>query len=126
MTRHAAIVAAVLAIAPAPARAEGPTALGADKSLHLVVGGAVAVLGYTFAAQLLDAPGLRTAIGGGLAIAAGGAKELWDLMGHGSAEWLDFAFDLLGAGVGLLVAVAIDLTVEHRLRRRQTLAALAR
>jgi hypothetical protein len=126
MARHAVIVAALIAATPARAHAEDATPLGADKSMHLVVGGAVAVFGYALAAQLLDGPGLRAAIGGGLALAAGGAKELWDLAGHGSAEWLDLAFDLLGAGVGLLIAVAVDLTLEHRQRRRRALAAFAR
>lgn len=125
MSRHAVIVAALIIGAPEPAQAEGAAPLGADKAQHLVVGGAVAVFGYVFAAQLLDGPGLRAAIGGGVALAAGGAKELWDLAGFGSAEWLDLAFGLLGAGIGLLVAVAVDLTVEHWRRRRRTLAALA-
>ena len=125
MPTHLVIVVALLALAPKPARAESSGALGADKPLHLAVGGAVAMFGYALAAQILDGPGPRSAIGGGLALAAGVGKEVWDLLGEGTAEWLDLAFGVLGAGLGLLVAVAVDLAFEHRRRQRRTLAALA-
>ena len=38
-----------------------------------------------------------------LALVAGLLKELWDLAGHGVAEWADLGADLVGIGAALLL-----------------------
>ena len=50
-------------------------------------------------------------MGGGLALSAGIAKELWDLSGHGDASWRDLTWDVVGTVTGLAVAAAIDWTI---------------
>lgn len=114
-----------LSIAPSSANAESGFDLGRDKAVHFGAGLGIASLGYALSAEFLDHPALRVAVGGGLALAAGGAKELYDLAGHGDADFWDFAFDVLGACVGVLIAFAIDRTIEHRTRRRRSSPALA-
>ena len=125
MPGRAVIVAVALALAAGPARAQDVGALGQDKALHLVVSAAVAGFGYTLAAQLFEPAWPRAVMGGGLALAAGIGKEVVDVLGAGSFDWLDLTFDLLGAGLGLLISVAVDVTFAHHRRRRRSLAAYA-
>lgn len=118
------LLLAALFLAPRSAGAETGFDLGSDKAIHFAAGLGIAGLGYILTAEFLDHPALRVAVGGSLALVAGGAKELYDLAGHGDADFLDFAFDVLGACVGVLIAYAIDRTIAHRVRRRRSSPAL--
>jgi uncharacterized protein YfiM (DUF2279 family) len=86
---------------------------GGDKALHFGVSLALASTGYWLGADLIGGSIAPWLLGGGLAVAAGVGKELWDLSGRGSADWWDLAFDLLGVAAGLLLAWGI-----HRVVRR--------
>ena len=88
--------------------------LGPDKALHFGLSAAIASGGYAASALFVDRPELRLAIGAGLALTAGAAKELWDLAGHGAPSWKDFTWDVIGAAVGALVSYALDRWVFSR------------
>jgi putative lipoprotein len=89
---------------------------GRDKKLHFLATSTVAVSGYGLAA-LDDQPRpVRLALGAGLALGVGLAKEGVDLIGPGDASHRDLAWDVVGAASGLLLAWAVDRIVEiwHR------------
>lgn len=82
--------------------------LGPDKALHFAFSAGIAGAGYASAALFADDIGVRLLVGGGLSLGAGAAKELFDLAGFGHPSWKDFAWDVVGAATGLLVAWLID------------------
>lgn len=53
------------------------------------------------------------ALGSGLAIGAGIAKEMLDLAGLGHPSWKDFTWDLIGTATGIGVALSIHLAVHE-------------
>jgi putative lipoprotein len=53
----------------------------------------------------------RLAVATGVALAAGLAKETWDLSGHGDASWRDLTWDVVGTTTGVLIAYAIDWAI---------------
>ena len=85
---------------------------GRDKALHFGVAGALAGIGYGVGTEIFDHRWQCAALGGGLAIGAGAAKELLDMTGLGDPSWRDFTWDVIGAVVGLGVAIAIDAVVR--------------
>jgi putative lipoprotein len=113
------LVAAIGAGAP-PARADDPDPwISRDKAFHFDVSAGVAAAGYGLsAAWIVDARWKALAIGGGLALAVGAAKELVDATGiaGGDPSWKDFTWDALGAVAGLALAWGVDLLlggVDH-------------
>jgi|SRR5580704_1860128 uncharacterized protein YfiM (DUF2279 family) len=83
-----------------------------DKAFHFDVSVGIAAVGYgVSAAWLVDARWKAIAIGGGLALAAGAGKEIVDATGvfGGDPSWKDFAWDAVGAVVGLAIAWGADL-----------------
>ncbi len=83
-----------------------------DKAFHFDVSAGIAAAGYgVSAAWLVDARWKALAIGGGVALAAGAAKELVDATGvfGGDASWKDFTWDAIGAAAGLAIAWGVDL-----------------
>lgn len=105
------LVSALLLACPLPALAEDSWT-GPDKVLHLGVSAAIASAGYGTSSLWLDRPG-RFAVGGGIALGAGVAKELWDLSGGGDPSWKDLAADVAGTVLGLAVAFAVDALIAH-------------
>jgi hypothetical protein len=107
----------MLAVAVALSLAAGPldtvTDLhGSDKVLHAGVCGAITLAGYG-AMAALDAPlAARIGAGAGAAIVAGLAKEGADAAGFGTPSLGDLAFDALGIGAGIGVALAVDAVVR--------------
>lgn len=79
-----------------------------DKALHFTLSAGLASAGYGGAALFTEHRGVRLAVGGGLALTAGAAKELADLAGLGSPSWKDFAWDAAGTGVGLFLSWLVD------------------
>ena len=65
-------------------------------------------MGYGGASLLTEDRRARLAIGASLSLLAGAAKELADLAGLGHPSWRDFAWDLAGNGVGLIVSFLLD------------------
>jgi putative lipoprotein len=90
-----------------------------DKAFHFDVSAGIAAAGYGLsAAWIVDARWKALAIGGGLALAVGAAKELVDATGiaGGDPSWKDFTWDALGAVAGLALAWGVDLLlggVDH-------------
>lgn len=82
--------------------------LGPDKALHCAFSAGIAGAGYAGTAFFTDDVGVRLLVGGGLSLGAGAAKELVELAGFGHPSWKDFAWDVVGAATGLLVAWLID------------------
>lgn len=108
--RWGLLVAAVLWLtAPTSAHATDPDPwLGRDKAVHFGVSATLALGGWAVGIPLFDEPPPRFVLGASLAITAGIGKELYDWAGHGRPSWRDFTWDLLGTGVGLLLAWMID------------------
>lgn len=108
----AALPVALMVLAPAEARAQGPAAdpwFGPDKALHFALSGAIAGAGYGTTAIFSESIPTRIAFGAGLAVTAGAGKELLDLAGYGDPSWKDFAWDLAGTAVGVGIAVTFDV-----------------
>ena len=123
----AALLTALALTVPSAARGEASAWLARDKALHVGASFLVTVAGYGAGATVFDcAPG-RLGVGTALGVAAGLAKELADLAGAGEPDWRDLAADLVGIGLGLLVAWAVDalLTGSAAACRRRPGPALA-
>ncbi len=85
---------------------------GRDKLLHFAASAGIAAGGYTAGAFAFDARYEALLLGGGLALAAGTAKELADLNGQGNASWRDFTWDLVGIVAGLGMSWGLDLALR--------------
>lgn len=81
---------------------------GRDKALHFGVSLALSAGGYAASSIWLDTRPERALAGGAFSLSLGAGKELWDLNGHGDPSWRDFTWDVVGTGVGLALAVAVD------------------
>ncbi|MDB4979280.1 MAG: putative lipoprotein [Myxococcales bacterium] len=106
---------------PTSARAADPQPdpwFGRDKALHFGASALIANVGYADAALATEDVRVRLAVGGGLALTAGVAKELWDLSGHGDASFRDLTWDVVGTATGLAVAAAIDWSIGKLRGRR--------
>lgn len=118
--RWAAAGGAAFALAfghPAAAEPAAPASVdswwGSDKALHFGFAAGLAAGGYAAGTALWSPPRWRAAaLGGGVAIGLGAAKEGWDALGHGDPSWKDFTWDVIGAVFGLAAAYAIDWAVR--------------
>jgi hypothetical protein len=73
-----------------------------DKLLHLIAGIVIAAaVGYLFG----------PAIGLAAGAIAGAAKEAWDHIDYGGANWPDFVATLIGAGAGAALITILQLTL---------------
>ena len=98
---------------PLSARAVDPDPwFGADKWQHFGVSAALAAGGYGAGAAWQLSTRDRWLLGGGVALAAGVGKELWDLSGAGTASWRDLTWDVAGLATGLLAAWLIDAALH--------------
>jgi putative lipoprotein len=114
MKRWVAVAAFVAANALSSAAfADDPDPwIARDKALHFDVSAGIAAAGYGVSAGwLVDARWKALAIGGGVALAAGAAKEVVDATGAfgGDPSWKDFTWDAIGVVAGLAIAWGIDL-----------------
>jgi putative lipoprotein len=107
----ALVLAATLSARPVRAADADPW-LGQDKALHFAVSAGIAAGGYAAGAALFDGRGKALLFGGGLAAAAGIAKETADLAGLGDPSWRDLAWDGIGLVTGLAVAWGLDLLIR--------------
>jgi putative lipoprotein len=83
-----------------------------DKAFHFDVSAGIAAAGYGVSAGwLVDARWKALVIGGGVALAAGAAKEIIDATGAfgGDPSWKDFTWDAIGVVAGLAIAWGMDL-----------------
>jgi putative lipoprotein len=100
----------VAAAARAQAPADPDPWFAPDKAVHFAASAGIASGAYGLAGLWQpSSEALRLAVGGSAALAAGAAKELFDLAtGSGRPSWKDFAWDMAGTAVGLAVAWAVD------------------
>jgi putative lipoprotein len=87
--------------------------LGRDKALHFGASAAIAATGYGVTTAFTEKRALAFAIGGGVAIGAGIAKEGYDALGYGEPSWKDFAWDVAGTLVGLGIAYGVDALLRR-------------
>lgn len=107
------VVLALLLGPAAGARADPDPWFGRDKALHFSFSAGIAAGGYAVAAQVTEDCRWRLLTGAGLAIAAGGGKEILDRYDGGDASWRDFTWDLVGTATGLGIAWLIDRLVTR-------------
>src|SRR5207253_2092496 len=84
--------------------AETDAWFGHDKALHFAASASIAVVAYGGTALVTEDRPTRVAVAAGAALAAGVAKETWDLTGHGDASWRDLTWDAVGTTTGVLIA----------------------
>ena len=107
MTRVLALL--LLASAASAQESDPDPWFGRDKALHFGASFGLAAGGYGVSSLWLETPGQRALAGGAVALSFGIGKELLDLAGlWGQPSWKDLAWDVVGAGAGLLVSYAID------------------
>lgn len=82
---------------------------GRDKAAHVTVSVGLSALTYGLVRSQTDRRELAAASGLGVSILAGAAKEALDLAGVGNPSWRDFAWDAIGAALGVLVSLGVDL-----------------
>ena len=94
----------------------------ADKALHFSASFAIAGGAYAGAALVkLPVEGRLTA-GVAFGLLAGVAKELLDTQAHGDVSALDLVWDVIGTGVGTLLAWLVDRLLFARTAGPLTLA----
>jgi putative lipoprotein len=112
MVKPALIAPILLAsvVAALPVRADPPVDpfFGADKAKHFAVSAALAASGYGLSAIVFDDRKNRVVLGATFAIGVGYSKEVLDAVGFGTPSWKDFVWDVIGSGVGVGIAVALD------------------
>ena len=74
-----------------------------DKIQHLILGMAVAST-VTLYAGVFFIPVVAICLGIACGIIVGAAKEFWDMRGHGTPDFMDFAMTALGALIILPLA----------------------
>jgi putative lipoprotein len=97
---------------PTPARAADDW-FGRDKGLHFAASAGLALGGYGGAALFTADRPARLATGGGLALAAGIAKEISDRYTGGDPSWRDLGWDVVGTATGLTLAYLIDWSIRR-------------
>jgi uncharacterized protein YfiM (DUF2279 family) len=112
MHRHAWSLSGALFLLATGARAQTDSWWSRDKALHFTAASVIAGGGYAASSLVLDERWQRFGAGFGLAMAAGVAKEVYDLNGHGTASYKDLAWDVAGAAVGASVALLVDHMVS--------------
>ncbi len=85
---------------------------GPDKALHFGAGFGFSAAGYGLGVAGLHDRWAGVALGAGLALAVGAAKEGIDATGFGSPSWRDFAWVAVGTALGLGVSVTFDAALR--------------
>ena len=85
---------------------------GTDKALHFGAGFGIAAAGYAGGIAAFDDRWSAVAFGSGISIGLGAAKEGLDAAGLGQPSWKDFAWDVIGAALGIGVAVSFDAALR--------------
>lgn len=102
----------------APRSARADEWWGADKALHFGVSSVLSGGSYALSSLVLDSRLSRVAVGAGIGLTAGVAKEVYDELDYGGASYKDLAFDVAGVAVGVVAAWLIDLAIERDQRER--------
>ena len=111
--RASVALALTLTLAAEDARAADPDPwFGEDKAKHFAVTTGISAGTYAVGASLLPARWHALALGAGVTLAIGAAKEGWDALGHGDPSWRDFTWDVIGTACGLGLAWSVDLLIR--------------
>ena len=104
------VVALVVVLGLAtPAYAE--SFYGPDKVRHLLTGTGLSLAVSEVTRAWI--PGVDPFLtGSGTVFVFGAGKELFDLAGHGTASWWDFAWSMLGGFAGAAVSFAVDRLLQ--------------
>jgi len=112
-----ALIVAIIALMLAPrahAQQRDPDPwFGRDKALHFTASASIAIVVYAGASFQTESRLKRAVAAASVALAAGVAKEAWDLGGHGDASWRDLTWDVIGTTTGTLLAYEIDWAVTR-------------
>jgi putative lipoprotein len=90
------------------ARAEADPWWGPDKALHLGVATGLSLSGGWLLHRAGMPPVAAAAVGAGLTLVLGAAKEAADALGLGTPSWRDFTWDVVGAVTGALLTLALE------------------
>lgn len=93
---------------------------GPDKALHLAISAGISASGYALAATFTERRELRVLAGASTALVLSAAKEGYDALGYGDPSWRDFTWDMIGAGVGVALAYAVDHAFSSSSRASST------
>lgn len=122
---HGAVVSlttlSLLMLMPASARAdERDPWLGRDKALHFSASAVIAGGAYGGSALFTDDRATRAALGVGVGLAAGIAKEVYDMTGRGDPSWRDLTWDAIGVTMGVGVSLLIDWAIRGNIGQDTT------
>lgn len=93
---------------------------GADKALHFGLSSVLSGGSYALSSLVLDSRLPRVAVGAGVGLTAGVAKEVYDELDYGGASYKDLVFDVAGVAVGVVAAWLIDLAIDDEHHGRVT------
>jgi putative lipoprotein len=93
---------------------------GRDKALHFGASAIIAGSAYGVTTAFDDRRVVAFAVGGGIGLGAGIAKEGYDALGYGDPSWKDLAWDVAGTLVGLGIAYGVDALLRREPSRTQT------
>lgn len=115
--RLSLVLALAALFAARPARAQQAAAdpdpwFGPDKALHAGASAVIAGGGYAVGALVWDDYAGPIALGSGLALGAGVAKESLDAAGLGDPSWRDLAWDVIGTAIGIGISVLVHAAVR--------------
>jgi len=85
---------------------------GADKAFHFGASFGLSAGGYAFGVASFDSRWAAVALGSGIALGLGAAKEGLDAAGLGTPSWEDLVWDVVGTALGLGVAVTFDAALR--------------
>lgn len=102
-------IAMLLIAAPSAVAQDRPTPwYERGPFLHFAASAELATNGYTLGAAFSQDKRVRLASGAALALAAGFAKELYDLSANGDFSWRDIGWGVVGTATGLLISWLVD------------------
>lgn len=107
------VAASAVLCATTPAHATQDPWFGHDKALHFGATSTLSIGGYTAGRLVFEDRTTALAVGAGVAMGAGIAKELADLAGAGDPSWRDLTWNLIGTVTGLAFAWTFDKLIER-------------
>ena len=85
---------------------------GPDKALHFGAGAGLSAGGYAIGIIGLDNRWAALAIGSGVALTLGAAKEGLDAAGLGVPSWRDFVWSAVGTAIGIGFSITFDAALR--------------
>ncbi len=109
-----------------PSSAHADEWWGRDKALHFTVSVGLSSASYALSATLTERREYRAIAAAGTSLLIGAGKEGYDALGYGDPSWRDFAWDVAGTAVGVMIAYAVDcIIVDPAARQTKNTATLA-